>query len=63
MDEILKTIALDFPSLAVLLVVLIGQQRLAVRIIDLLEAHLDKLIEAQEKIADEIKRKSGGRIS
>lgn len=54
MDDVLTTIALDFPIMAILLFVLIGQQKMAGRIIDLLEAHLIKLIDVQEKIADGI---------
>lgn len=57
MDEAVAIIAKDFPILGILLVVLIGQHRLANRIIDLLDAHLNKLIDAQEAIADELKRK------
>jgi hypothetical protein len=55
MDDILARIATDFPIIAVLLVVLIGQHRLAGRILDLIEVHLDKNIEALERTADEIR--------
>ena len=55
MDEILARIASDFPIIAVLLVVLIGQHRLAGRILDMIENYLVKNTEALERAADEIR--------
>ena len=56
-DQYIADIILNYPVYGLLLVVLIGLYRLASRTIDVTEAHLTRLINALEAIADEIQRK------
>ena len=55
MNEVLASIAADWPLLALLLVMLIGLYRLAGRTITILDSHLGILIKALEDIADAIR--------
>lgn len=55
-QEILSTIMQDWPVLGVLLALLIGNYRLQMAIISLLDRHAEKMTKTMEKIADDIER-------